>query len=91
MEDKINLNYVLESQGARFERSNKRLFIIIIVLIITLISTNGLWIAYESQWGVTETTTTITQDLDASDGGNAIINDGVHINGESETDSKDDD
>lgn len=49
-EEKINLNYVLESQGSRLERTNKRLFIITIILIIVLLVTNGLWITYETQF-----------------------------------------
>lgn len=50
MDDKINLNYVLEAQGARLERTNKRLFILSIILVIALFLSNGLWIAYESQF-----------------------------------------
>ena len=50
MEDKINLNYVLDSQGARLERTNKRLFILSVILIIALLASNGFWIAYESQF-----------------------------------------
>jgi hypothetical protein len=75
-----------ESSQARMERTNKMQFIVILVLILALIGTNAGWIYWESQWQYVDTTT-VTQDLDASDGGNAIINDGVHINGESETDS----
>ena len=51
MEDKsINLNYVLDSQGARLERTNKRLFILSVILIIALIVTNSLWTVYEAQF-----------------------------------------
>lgn len=50
MDDKINVNYIVESQGVRFERSNKRLFIISIILIVILFVTNGLWVVYESQF-----------------------------------------
>lgn len=70
-----------ESSMARMERTSKRLWIVILVLIVALIGTNVGWIWYESQWKYVEATT-VTQDLDASDGGNAIVNDGVHINGE---------
>ena len=77
-----------ESSHARSERTNKRQFIIIFFLIIALLGTNLGWLVYESQWQVVETSTqTITQDVDSGEGGDAIINDGVHINGESETDS----
>lgn len=49
-EEKINFNYALDSQGARLERANKRLFILCVILIIALFVTNGLWVAYESQF-----------------------------------------
>ena len=39
-----------ESQGARLERSNKRLFILNAILIIALIFTNAAWIYYEHQF-----------------------------------------
>lgn len=82
-----NIPYIaFESSQARMERINKRMWIAILVLIVALIGTNAGWIYYESQWQYVESTT-VTQDLDASDGGNAVINDGVHINGESKTDS----
>ena len=68
----------------RLDRANRRLIVIIVLLISLLFGTNAAWLWYESQWE--DVTTTITQDLDASDGGDAIINDGVHINGESSTD-----
>ena len=76
-----------ESSQARMERVNFKLWIVILVLIVTLIGTNAGWIWYENQFeDVVTNTETITQDLDASDGGDAIIYDGVHINGESKTD-----
>lgn len=85
--DNQNIPYIaFESVQARLERINQKLWIVILVLIVALIGTNAGWIYYESQWQYVESTT-VTQDLDASDGGNAIINDGVHINGESKTDS----
>jgi len=74
-----------ESSQARMERVNKKLWIVILVLIVALVGTNVGWIVYENQWQYVDTTT-VTQDVDSSDGGNAIINDGVHINGESKTD-----
>lgn len=81
-----NIPYIaFESSQARMERTNRRMWIVILVLIVALLGTNAGWIYYESQWQYVEATT-VTQDLDASDGGNAVINDGVHINGESKTD-----
>ena len=78
---------VHESIVARMERTIKRLWILCIIMFVSLVLTNGLWICYETSFE-DSTTTEITQDLDARDGGNAIINDGVHINGESKTDSE---
>lgn len=53
-----------------------------IALFVALVGTNAYWIYYESQF-VDEVS--ITQDLDSGNGGDAIINDGVHIYGESKT------
>ena len=83
-EEELKEKFYFESTFARFERIIKWLCIIILILIIALIGTNAGWIYWESQWQYVESTT-VTQDLDASDGGNAVINDGVHFNGESET------
>lgn len=79
---------VFESEMVRLERIIKKLFVLIVVLIVLLFGTNIYWIWYESQFEEV-VTTEVTQDLDSGDGGDAIINDGVHINGEGETDSKD--
>lgn len=76
--------FLHESAMARAERTIKRLFIICILLIIVAVGTNAYWIHYESQFE----DIAITQDVDTGDsGGDAIINDGVHFNGESETNS----
>ena len=86
MEEKENVTipyYVHESSMARMERTVKRLFILCIVLIIVAVGSNLAWLHYESQFEDV-VTTEITQDVDSGDGGDAIINDGVHINGESE-------
>lgn len=80
---------VYESEMTRLERIIKKQFVIILVTLALLVGTNALWIWYESQLEeVTTTTQEVTQDLDAEDG-DAIINDGVHINGESEADGQD--
>lgn len=75
-----------ESAMLRMERSNRRLIAIIILLAVLLFGSNAAWIWYESQWE-TVPETTITQELETQGDGDAIINDGVHINGESQTDS----
>ena len=80
---------VYESEMARLERIIKRQFVLIIASLIFLVGTNLYWIWYENQFIDEVTTQEVTQDVDSGDGGDAIINDGVHIDGEGETDSKD--
>lgn len=78
---------VFESEMARLERIIKRQFVLIILALALLVGTNACWLWYENQFKEV-TTTEVTQDLDSGDGGDAIINDGVRINGEGETDSQ---
>ena len=85
MEQKMIPYFCHEGDMARAERTIKRLWILCILLIVLLVGTNIAWIHYESQWETAETV--VTQDVDTVNGGNASINDGVHINGESTTDS----
>ena len=86
MDDHKDVPYIVhESIMARMERMIKRLWILCIFLILLLAGTNGAWIWYENQF--MDESLTVTQDLDSGNGGDAVINDGVHINGESETDS----
>ena len=71
-----------ESAMARAERTAKRLWITILVLIFLLVGTNGAWLWYESQWETVESWE-ITQE---NDGGynNYIGNDGDIVNGETD-------
>ena len=81
--DQQNIPYFAhEGIMARMERTIKRLWVLCIVLIILLAGSNAAWLWYESQFE--DEQTTVTQELN-SDGGDAIINDGVRINGTSET------
>ena len=68
---------------ARQERTIRRLFIIVILLILLLVGTNAAWIWYEAQFE--DCVTTVEADTD--DGGTAIANmDGeVRFYGESES------
>ena len=84
MEQKDVSYIVFESVTARLERTIEKLWMLAIILIVLLVGSNCAWMYYENQFE--DTVTTVTQELDA-ESGNAIINDGVHINGESETDS----
>lgn len=82
MEEKDMIPYfVYESALARMERTVQRLVVLCIVLIAVAVCSNLAWLHYESQFEDISTTKTITQDVDSGSGGDAIINDGVHIDG----------
>ena len=67
---------VHEGMMARAERTAKRLWITILLLIVLLVGTNGAWIWYQSQFE--ETTTTI--EAEADDGGNDVANNNGMVN-----------
>lgn len=71
MEEKQIPFFVHEADMTRMERSNHRLWVLCIVLMLILVATNAGWIWYESQWEVyEETTQEVTQNAEA-DSGNA--------------------
>lgn len=79
---KESVSYLaFESVQVRFERTNRRLWILCIILIIALIGTNVAWLHYENQFAEVESTTEITQEND-SGYNNYIGNDGDIYNGE---------
>ena len=78
---------VHESAMARQERTIKRLWILLILVVSLLVATNGAWIWYESQWEVVETE--ITQDVDTGIGDAFISGTGDVIYGESAADGTD--
>lgn len=68
-----NVPYVVhEAAMARAERAARRMWVVIILLIVMLVGTNGAWLWYESQFEDVVTNTTV--EADAEDGGNAIAN-----------------
>lgn len=75
-----------ESDMARSERHIKRLWIVILVLIVALIGTNLAWIIYEAQFDIVEETT-ITQEND-NGYNNYIGNDGNINYGETDDNEK---
>lgn len=80
-EKQDNLAYIVyEAAMARGERTIKRLFVIVILLIVLLVGTNAAWLYYESQWDIVESWEVVQE----NDGGynNYIGNDGDIINGE---------
>ena len=82
--ENTNIPYIaFESVTSRLERSNKRLWIIIIILILTLLGTNAGWIWYESQFIETE----VSQDVDTGNGDATVIGIG-NYNGEDKANNK---
>lgn len=82
-----NMSYLeFESSQARMERVNKRLWILCIMLIVSLLGTNGAWIYYENQFE----DVVVTQEAQAD--GESDINlqsiGGDYYGRESEADSK---
>ena len=76
--------FVHEADMARLERTNKRLFIVVLVLILSLIGTNCGWLYYESQFQVEQTT--VEQEVDTGAGDAVVVGIG-DIYGEGEADS----
>ncbi|MBQ3330794.1 MAG: hypothetical protein IJG87_06410 [Ruminococcus sp.] len=87
-EDMIS-RYAFESAMVSFEKTIKRLWIIILLLIILLAGTNGAWIWYESQWEVVETTE-IEQEVDTGIGNAFVSGTGDVIYGQSEAENQND-
>ena len=63
-EPKVNYEFALEMQGARLERTNKRYFVLIIILVVALISSNLGWLYYESQFVDEKTVIEADQEAD---------------------------
>lgn len=87
MDEKMIPYFSHEGDMARMERSNRRLWVIILVLIAALIITNGAWIYYENQF-TDEVSIETKQDVETGDG-DAFVNGIGDINyGTSETNSE---
>ena len=74
---------VHESAMARAERSAKRLWVVVIMLIVMLVATNGAWIWYESQFETVVTNEEYQVEQNTEDGGNnsSIIENGGVVDG----------
>ena len=70
MENKVSLGYVIESHGARMERANKRLCILLAITLLMFFASNAFWITYELQM-VDEIR--VEQEIEAENG-NAYVN-----------------
>lgn len=83
MDEKMIPYFSHEGDMARMERSNRRLWVIILVLIAALIITNGAWIYYENQF---TDEVSVKQDVDTGDGDAYVNGIGDFNYGTSETD-----
>ena len=61
-----------ESACTRLERSNRRLFILCMILIVALIASNAGWVIYESQFQDVEVTQEVEQEAEG-DGSNQFV------------------
>ena len=83
-ETRISVPYVAyESSMVRLERTNRRVWILCIILIIALLATNIGWIIYESQWQYVDSTQ-IEAEQDGS-GVNIVGNGDIHYGPESDS------
>lgn len=81
--------YAFESALVSFEKTIKRLWIIILILILLLAGTNAAWIYYESQWEVVESTE-IEQEVETGIGDAFVSGTGDVIYGQSEAANQND-
>lgn len=85
--EQINFFATHEADMSRMERINRRLWILCIILIVTLLGTNAGWLYYESQF--VEESTTVEQEVDTGDGEATVIGVGGDYYGEGKTDGND--
>lgn len=81
---------VHEGSMVRMERTNRRLWILCIILVLLLVISNASWIWYESQFEDVVTTEEITQDVtqDSGEGGyNSFIGGDSYGTTDSKTDN----
>ena len=71
MDEKMIPYFAHEGDMSRMERANKRLWIVILILIVALVGSNGAWIYYESQFE--EISTQIEAEQETSDGSNYVV------------------
>lgn len=87
-ENNLSVPYIVhEGDMTRLERTNRRLWILSIMLVLLLVGTNAGWIWYENQFQEVETVTTqeVDQDVDTGNGDATVIGiGGVYGAGETE-------
>ena len=88
-ENNLSVPYIVhEGDMTRLERTNRRLWILSIMLVLLLVGTNVGWIWYENQFQEVETVTTqeVDQDVDTGNGDATVIGiGGIYGAGETES------
>lgn len=74
---------VLEAERARAERTFHRMWVLVIVLVLLLVGTNGAWLWYQSQFETIETTIEAEQEGD----NNFVSGGDMYYGTESQSDS----
>lgn len=64
--DRVVTYFEHEENMVRMERSNRRVWVLCVILIISLLGTNAGWIYYESQWQYTQENTQIEAEQEGS-------------------------
>lgn len=72
-----------EADMTRMERTNRRLWILNIILILILLATNAGWLIYENSFE--DVYTSVDQEVDTGEGDATVIGVG-NYNGENQTD-----
>ena len=71
--NEINVPYIAyEAELSRMERMNRRLWIVILILIAALIVTNAAWLYYENQFEDVSVSQEVQQET-SGDGDNSFI------------------
>jgi len=83
--DRVITYFEHEEQMVRMERTNIRLWILCILLILLLVGTNIAWLYYEHQFEYYQNT--VEQEVETGEGNATVIGIGDY-NGESETDNQ---
>lgn len=82
MEEREKSRYFIEATAAALERTIKRLWILLLVLVILLFASNGAWLWYISQYDFETYAESYTQDGDGLNiigDRNGVIFDGADI------------
>lgn len=74
-----------ESMKALLDRTIKRLWIVVLILVVLLVASNGLWIWYESQWE----DVSVMQEVDTGTGDAFVAGVGDVNYGQNQTNSED--